>query len=177
LIPLRPSCIATSPILDVLVAQDASHSWVWPPASGMLNPPWSSLMSGSAPLASMNSGNSGEKQSHDRVAQRERRWSHLTQDFVCKIQPTPHQSTVFSESVFKSFPQIASAARSRAQTIGHLWQTLFPFLLLLWQAFGFLRKWNSASGCLTSGQAGDCSGTRMTLASAPTRQQSSWTMI
>jgi hypothetical protein len=38
----------------------------------MLNPPWSSLISGNAPLASMNSGNSEEKQSYDCVAARAR---------------------------------------------------------------------------------------------------------
>jgi hypothetical protein len=52
------------------VAQDTNHSLIWQPALGMLNPPRSSLIFDGAPPVSMNSRNSGQKQSHESVAQR-----------------------------------------------------------------------------------------------------------
>jgi hypothetical protein len=57
-------------ILIASVAQDTTHSLTWQPALGMLNPPWSSLIFDGAPPVSMNSRNSGQKQSHEGVAQR-----------------------------------------------------------------------------------------------------------
>jgi hypothetical protein len=67
---LRPLCIGTFLILIASVAQDTTHSLIWQPALGMLNPPWSSLIFDGAPPVSMNSRNSGQKQSHESVAQR-----------------------------------------------------------------------------------------------------------
>src|ERR1700723_163793 len=69
---LRPLCIETFPILIASVAQDTAHSLIWQPALGMLNRPWSSLIFDGAPPVSMNSSNSGQKQSHESVAQRGR---------------------------------------------------------------------------------------------------------
>jgi hypothetical protein len=45
-------------------------SLTWQPALGMLHPPWSSLIFDGAPPVSMNSRNSGQRQSHESVAQR-----------------------------------------------------------------------------------------------------------
>ena len=60
----------TFPILTASVAQDTTHSLIWQPALGMLKPPWSSLIFDGAPPVSMNSRNSGQKQSHESVAKR-----------------------------------------------------------------------------------------------------------
>ena len=57
--------------------QDAIHSLVWRLALGTLNPPLSSLISGSAALASMSLRNSAEKQSPESVAQQECGTCHL----------------------------------------------------------------------------------------------------
>jgi len=74
---LRPLCIGTFPILIASIAQDAIHSLVWRLALGTLNPPLSSLISGSAALASMSLRNSAEKQSPESVAQQECGTCHL----------------------------------------------------------------------------------------------------
>lgn len=79
---LRPSCIGTSLIRNVLVALDAIRSPAWRHAVWTVHPPWTLLIFDNAPPVSMNSRNFAESPNRESHALPDGPCALLTQESV-----------------------------------------------------------------------------------------------